>query len=111
MKYKPSDFNKKAQFGVYETIEDDLGNQKAGGFVPRFTLHYMTKLISFNHQFSIQGTMYENTTTIIVKHNQKLSDQFIVKLPDNNFYEIVTISQDDSNNVFTYDFVTLKRKK
>lgn len=110
-KYKPTDFNKRAVFGAFEIIEDDIGNQKQGGFKGEFTRHYKTTKRTFEQEYSVQATKYEDTTTIVVRHGKPISDQWIVKLADGNFYEIVTISPDDSNNVITYDFVTIKRKK
>lgn len=110
-KYKPTDFNKRAVFGAFETIEDDIGNQKKGDFKGEFTRHYKTTKRTFEQEYSVQTTKYEDTTTIVVRHGKPISDQWIVKLADGNFYEIVTISPDDSNNVITYDFVTIKRKK
>lgn len=37
-----------------------------------------------------------------------INKKLIVMLPDKTYYDIVGISPDDSNNVITYDIVTLK---
>ena len=50
----------------------------------------------------------EDTILIVIRHNKAVNKKLIVMLPDKTYYDIASISPDDSNNVITYDIVTLK---
>ncbi|MBD9363843.1 phage head closure protein [Leuconostoc mesenteroides] len=108
LKYKPSDFNKKVQFGTVKSVVNPNTGQKVKQFVSQIGLKYAPRTRSMTQQYSITGTSLEDTILIVVRHNKAINKKLIVMLPDKTYYDIVGISPDDSNNVITYDIVTLK---
>ena len=107
-KYKPSDFHKKAQFGSIQTVTNPNTGGKTKVFVAEMTLRYAPKKRTLTQQYTILGTDLEDTILIVIRHNKALNKKLLVKLPDGLSYDIVGISPDDSNNIITYDIVTLK---
>lgn len=107
-KYKPSDFNKRAQFGSIKTVTNPNTGGKSKVFVAEITLHYAPKKRTLTQQYTILGTNLEDTILIVIRHNKALNKKLLVKLSDGKYYDIVGTSPDDSNNVITYDIVTLK---
>jgi len=108
LKYKPSDFNKRAQFGSIKTVTNPNTGGKSKVFVAEITLHYAPKKRTLTQQYTILGTNLEDTILIVIRHNKALNKKLLVKLSDGKYYDIVGTSPDDSNNIITYDIVTLK---
>ncbi|QEA33589.1 phage tail protein [Leuconostoc carnosum] len=108
LKYKPSDFNKRIAFGTLDTGDYDDNGNPITTFVVQSTLHYAPRTRTMTQQYTILGTKLEDTILIVLRHSKRLDDSLIAKLPDGKYYDIVGISPDDSNNIITYDIVTLK---
>ncbi|KAA8327049.1 phage head closure protein [Leuconostoc carnosum] len=108
LKYKPSDFNKKAQFGTIESGYNPKNGNPIKQFVPQIGLKYASRTRTMTQQYTIAGTTLEDTILIVIRHNKAVNKKLIVMLPDKTYYDIASISPDDSNNVITYDIVTLK---
>lgn len=111
LKYKPSDFNKKIKFGTVESVMNEINGNMVNKFVSQLTLRYAPKTRTMTQQYTILGTKLEDTILIVIRHNKELNDQFIAQMPDGKYYTVEGISPDDSNNVITYDIVTLKLNK
>lgn len=108
LKYKPSDFNRKAQFGTVKTGYNPKNGNPITQFVSQIGLKYAPRTRTMTQQYTIAGTTLEDTILIVIRHNKAVNKKLIVMLPDKTYYDIVGISPDDSNNVITYDIVTLK---
>lgn len=108
LKYKPSDFNKKAQFGTIKSGFNPKNGNPITHFVPQIGLKYAPRTRTMTQQYTIAGTTLEDTILIVIRHNKAVNKKLIVMLPDKTYYDIASISPDDSNNVITYDIVTLK---
>ena len=108
LKYKPSDFNKKAQFGTVKTGYNPKNGNSIKRFVSQIGLKYAPRTRTMTQQYTIAGTKLEDTILIVIRHNKAVNKKLIVMLPDKTYYDVVGISPDDSNNVITYDIVTLK---
>ncbi|TYC50758.1 head-tail adaptor protein [Weissella muntiaci] len=105
---KPSDFNHKAEFGKIETVKNNNTGSTSKKFVPVFSLWFAPKTRSIALQLQLQGTEQADTREIIVKHNKNLNETMLVKI-DGEQYDIVNISSDDTNQIISYDYVTIKR--
>ncbi|WP_294976393.1 phage head closure protein [uncultured Leuconostoc sp.] len=108
LKYKPSDFNKKIKLGTVKSVMNPNNGNSVPTFVLQLTLRYTPKLRTMTQQYTIMGTKLEDTIMVVIRHNKALNDKLIAQLPDGTYYDIVGISPDDSNNIITYDIVTLK---
>lgn len=106
---KPSDFNRKAEFGDLKSVK----NTNTGGyrkeFVKQFSLWFASRTRTISQQVSLVGTEWENTKVIVTHHMTKLEDIQLVKI-SGVVYDVVSYSPDDSNNYMTYDYITLKRR-
>ena len=107
--FKPSDFNRKADFGTVESKQNPNNGSIKKTFVKQFSLWYAPKTRTLNQQYQIQGTMLDNTKVIVVRHNTAVEGTKVVQI-DSVMYDIVQYSPDESNAIIAYDFVTLKRK-
>lgn len=107
-KYKASDFNKTVKFGTVKSITSEINGSIIQKFIPQMSLKYASKMRTLTQQYTILGTRLEDTRMIVIRHNKTLQDKLIAMLPDGQYYDIVGISPDDSNNIITYDIVTLK---
>ncbi|TVV24430.1 hypothetical protein FO433_00735 [Weissella cibaria] len=107
--FKPSDFNRKADFGTVESKQNPNNGSIKKTFVKQFSLWYAPKTRTLNQQYQIQGTTLDNTKVIVVRHNTAVEGTKVVQI-DSVMYDIVQYSPDESNAIIAYDFVTLKRK-
>lgn len=111
LKYKPSDFNKKVQFGSVKTTQNPKTGSPIRNFVPDKILRYAPRNRTMTQQYSLLGTKLEDTIIIVTRHNPVTSNSLLAKLADGKYYDVIGSSPDDSNNIITYDIVTLKLNK
>lgn len=107
--FKPSDFNRKVDFGTVESKQNPNNGSIKKTFVKQFSLWYASKTRTLSQQYQIQGTALDNTKVIVVRHNKAVEGIKVAEL-DGVMYDIVQYSPDESNAIITYDFVTLKRR-
>lgn len=107
--FKPSDFNRKADFGTVESKQNPNNGSIKKTFVKAFGLWYAPKTRTLNQQYQVQGTSLDNTKLIVVRHNAALENIKTAQI-DGVMYDIVQYSPDESNSIISYDFVTLKRR-
>lgn len=107
--FKPSDFNRKADFGTVESKQNPNNGSIKKIFVKQFNLWYAPKTRTLNQQYQIQGTALDNTKVIVVRHNPAVEGVKVSQI-DGVMYDIVQYSPDESNSIIAYDFVTLKRR-
>jgi len=106
---KPADFNRKADFGTVESVQNPNNGSIKKRFVKQFSLWYAPKTRTLNQQYQIQGTELDNTKVIMVRHNTAVEGIKVAQI-DGMMYDIVQYSPDESNSIIAYDFVTLKRR-
>ena len=107
--FKPSDFNRKADFGTVKTVQNPDNGSIKKTFVKQFSLWYAPKTRTLNQQYQIQGTALDNTKIIVVRHNAAVEGIKVAQI-DSVMYDVVQYSPDESNAIIAYDFVTLKRR-
>lgn len=109
---KPYMFNQKAHFGTYKTVTNENNGQNTTNFVDLFSLWCAPITRTLNQRFQLQGTDLSDTITIAVRHNTRVKkdNSIIVRYRDDD-YRIVDLSVDDSNNINTFDYLTLEAKK
>ncbi|WP_195308077.1 phage head closure protein [Weissella confusa] len=106
---KPADFNRKADFGTVESVQNPDNGSIKKSFVKQFSLWYAPKTRTLNQQYQIQGTELDNTKVIMVRHNTAVEGIKVAQI-DGVMYDVVQYAPDESNAIITYDFVTLKRR-
>ena len=107
--FKPSDFNRKADFGTVESKQNPNNGSIKKTFIKQFSLWYAPKTRTLNQQYQIKGTELDNTKVIVVRHNTAVEGIKVAQI-DGMLYDIVQYSPDESNSIIAYDFVTLKRR-
>lgn len=107
--FKPSDFNRKVDFGTVKSIQNPNNGAVKKQFIKEFTLWYAPKTRTLSQQYQLQGTELDNTRLIVVRHNTALEGIKTAQV-DGVIYDVVQYSPDESNAIITYDFVTLKRR-
>ncbi|QIL49858.1 phage head closure protein [Weissella coleopterorum] len=105
---KPSDFNKKAKFGMIKTVKNENTGSSKKEFVATCELWFAPKTRSLAMQYKLQGTDLESTREIIVRHNSSVDNSMVVQIGDDR-YDVVNISSDDTNQTISYDYITLKK--
>lgn len=105
-KFSPEQFNRQAQFGTaLPTINPNTGASETQ-FKPQFALWCMAFRTN-TQNVSLLGTDFEDTIQIVIRHNPLIEKDLLVKYQD-QLYQIVNLSLDDSNKIVTYDILTLQ---
>jgi len=107
--YKPHEMNRKAEFGVSETKRNPNTGANKMMFVKSFSLYYASVERGLSMESKLEGTRFEDTISIAIRHNTVVNDQLIVRIND-VLYEIVKIQADDGNNYNAFDLIILKKK-
>ncbi|WP_419154097.1 phage head closure protein [Weissella viridescens] len=107
-KYASYEFNRKAKFGEMKSVQNENTGAQVKTFVPLFSLYYAPVRRGLSLESQLEGTKFENTITIVIRHQAKVSDAMLVEL-DGVQYSIVNVESDDTNKYVAYDFVILKR--
>lgn len=110
MKLKPSDFNHRIVFGKTKDELDESGNFYVPTLIPELSLWCAPRTRTLNQQYQIMKTELEDTIIVVIRHNPKVNESYEAEYR-NEFYDIVSISTDDTNQTFAYDFITLKKVK
>lgn len=103
-----ADFNKKVQLGAVETLINEYTGAGYDGFVPKINVWFASKTRSLSQSYQLQGTLLENSRTIIIRHNQAV-EKLKLAVIDDVQYDIVNYSPDETSNIIRYDYLTLKR--
>ncbi|MYV04445.1 phage head closure protein [Furfurilactobacillus milii] len=103
----PSSFNRVAQFGTSKQVTNPATGGKTTHFVQQFSLHYAPKTRTLNQTYALSGSTLMDSKVIIIRHNQKVIADMLVQLPD-GLYKIISNSVDDSNQLNTYDYLTIQ---
>ncbi|MCT3583635.1 phage head closure protein [Levilactobacillus brevis] len=105
--YDVSRMKHRCQFGVYGNGEM---NPNTGApvqkFVPQFSLWFGEYSQTINQQITLTGDNLTDTKMIVVRHNEQVNQQQLVKIGD-TLYRVNNVSGDDEVNSF--DVITLVR--
>lgn len=103
-----ADFNKKVKLGAVKTLINKYTGTGYDAFVPVLTVWFAPKTRSLSQSYQLQGTLLENSRTIIIRHNSAV-EKLKLAVIDNVQYDIVNYSPDETSNIIRYDYLTLKR--
>lgn len=103
----PSELNKRIAFGTVQSIELQSGVNKPQ-LVANFTVWCKKWVRSLNQTYSLIGTEYQDTVTVVIRHNASVNDSLQAIL-DGVTYNVMNINPDESANPVGYDTVTLKK--
>ena len=98
VRYLPSDFRFKADFGTYQSTPNKFTGVSVPKFVKQFTLHYKPH------------TRTLNTRVIVIRHNAKVIEGQVAVL-NGTQYDIVRVSPNENFGLNRYDFLTLRKHK
>lgn len=106
--YDVSRMKHRCQFGVYG--DSDEINPNTGvpiqQFVPQFSLWFGEYSQTINQQITLTGDNLTDTKMIVVRHNEQVNQQQLVKIGD-TLYQVNNVAGDDEVNSF--DVITLVR--
>lgn len=105
--FKPSDLNKRGQFGLVKTVANSAGGFTKT-FVASFSRWYGIRNRTMNQTYQIYSTSLQDTIDIFIRHDQNVQKQFLFKSQDGQQYTIETISPNESSNPNAFDILTLK---
>lgn len=110
LQFNPNEMNRKAEFGQIKTIQNENTGSMKNDFVREFSLFYAPVERGLTIESKLDGTRFEDTITIAVRHNKAVNDTMMVKLGSTD-YKIVKIQADDSNNYASFDKIILKEQR
>ena len=94
VRYLPSDFRFKADFGIYQSTPNKFTGVSVPKFVKQFTLHYKPHTRTLNQEYLAQQN--GETDTKVLNGTQ---------------YDIVRVSPNENFGLNRYDFLTLRKHK
>jgi len=103
-----ADFNKKVQLGDIKTETNEYTGAGFDSFIPAITVWFASKTRTLSQSYQLQGTVLENSRTIIIRHNPAV-EKLKLAVIDDVQYDIVNYSPDETSNIIRYDYLTLKR--
>lgn len=72
VRYLPSDFRFKADFGTYQSTPNKFTGVSVPKFVKQFTLHYKPHTRTLNQEYLAQQNGESDTRVIVIRHNAKV---------------------------------------
>lgn len=76
-------------------------------FVPKITLHGAPYRLSERYIASLQGTNFQNTIVLAVRHHPDINYESYQALYRGKYYNVTYVTPDESNLV-SYDLISLK---
>ena len=110
VRYLPSDFRFKADFGTYQSTPNKFTGVSVPEFVKQFTLHYKPHTRTLNQENLAQENGESDTKIIVIRHNAKVIEGLVAVLNDIK-YDIVRVSPNENFGLNRYDFITLRKHK
>lgn len=100
-------FNKRVGFGnIKNTLNKNVGDYDSE-FVSQFSLWCYPQKRTLSQQYQLLGQELQDSIILIVRHSEDINKQLQVKYND-QLYDILDISSDDSLNYMAYDYLTVK---
>ncbi len=106
--FKPSDLNKRGQFGEYDTVINPNTGGEEDGFTASFSRWYAVRTRTMNQTYQIYGTDLQDTIDIVIRHDPSIKPPLLFQDSQSNQYNIVSVSPDDSGALNAFDILTLK---
>lgn len=106
-KFSPEQFNRQLQIGTVESTQNENTGANETRFKTQFTVWAMPYTRSMAQNLSLMGTDCKDSIQLVIRHNSAVIKQLVVQYND-QLYEIVNDSVDDSNIVISYDILTLQ---
>lgn len=110
VRYLPSDFRFKADFGIYQSTPNKFTGVNVPKFVKQFTLHYKPHTRTLNQEYLAQQNDETDTKVIVIRHNAKVVKGQVAVL-NGTQYDIVRVSPNENFGLNRYDFLTLRKRK
>ena len=110
VRYLPSDFRFKADFGTYQSTPNKFTGVSVPKFVKQFTLHYKPHTRTLNQEYLAQQNGESDTRVIVIRHNSKVIEGQVAVL-NGTQYDIVRVSPNENFGLNRYDFLTLRKHK
>lgn len=76
-------------------------------FVPKITLHCASYRLSERYITSIQGTDFQNTIVLAIRHHPDINYESYQAFYKGRYYSVSYVTLDESNLV-TYDLISLR---
>lgn len=105
VKYSPHQFKNICEFGVYKSKTNAFGTS-ISQYVKSFSLHCYVAKRTANVKYQLIGTKYEDSITLVIRHNEKVEKNLVVNFKGQE-YKIIDIVADESDNYQKYDFITV----
>ncbi|OIK55722.1 phage head closure protein [Oenococcus oeni] len=106
--FKPSDFNKRGQFGEYDTVINPTSAGEEDGFTDSFSRWYAVRTRSMNKTYQMYGTDLQDTVDIVVRHDPNIKPPLLFQDNQGKQYDIVSVSPGETSNPNAFDILTLK---
>ncbi|KGH57007.1 phage head closure protein [Oenococcus oeni] len=106
--FKPSDLNKRGQFGSVETVTNPNTGSSTRQFVASFSRWYAVRTRTMNQTYQIYGTDLQDTVDIVVRHDPSIKPPLLFQDSQSNQYNIVSVSPGETSNPNAFDILTLK---
>lgn len=110
VRYLPSDFRFKADFGNYQSTPNKFTGVSVPKFVKQFMLHYKPHTRTLNQEYLAQQNGETDTKVIVIRHNAKVVEGQVAVL-NGTQYDIVRVSPNENFGLNRYDFLTLRKRK
>ncbi|CAM2773046.1 phage head closure protein [Fructilactobacillus fructivorans] len=104
-----SSFNKKITVGVPKTVTNENNGNTYESFESKFQLWACPYRRSMPTRYNLLGTEWQDTITLIVKHDERITGNLLIKYGD-TLYKLVDYSPDEGNGFMNYDYLTLEAK-
>lgn len=106
----PIDFNKKIQFGTISTTTNPNTDGPMEAFVSKFTVWGQIRRRTMTNNYSVIANGLTDTQDLVIRHNPDVTDTLRVVM-NNEQYEIVNVSTDETNGFNKLDILTVQKVK
>ena len=106
-KFSPEQFNRQLQVGTVKSTQNENSGVNETHFKAQFTVWAMPYTRTMSQNLSLMGTNYKDSVQIVIRHNSSVVKQLAVQYND-QLYQIIDNNVDDSNQVISYDILTLQ---
>jgi SPP1 family predicted phage head-tail adaptor len=107
-KLNRTDFKGRALFGVVKSVRNKNSGAYRDEFVESFSLFYAPVRRTLKMKVEIEGTKYEGTRAIYVRHTTQMNDVLKVQI-DKVIYDVVEIDSDETGTYESFDIIMLRK--
>ncbi len=103
-----TELNHRIKFGRFQSERNRNSGSYSKVFQEQYSVYFGYVQRSFKLQRELDGTKYEDTIGISIRHNPKITSSMSAEIGDVQ-YDIVDISIDHSQSYESFDVISLKR--